>query len=699
MGVTSRRRGGLLAVLIVGLMVAALLPASADSTKGGGGNDLVMLGDSYSSGEGLSDSYYADSETATNECHRSSKAWPALVRDGLFGVGNSWVFAACSGDSTGNMSSSSIADNDLFKQSQLSLLSSETDRVTLTIGGNDLNFPGVLRQCTKVINSTLGIFGGGGVVQSKDKECADQKKLTTDVLGGREIDESEIAQRLLRLYREILDRAPNAKLTIATYPMIFPDESYTGRTVSGIKYCETAAIVAGKTFVAFTAADVTLFRDWQIGMNSRIQTVVDRLNADGLGGRIALVRFDQGELATHTIDCGDAGRPTPYMNAVRFAPNSGAHTEYISKASFHPNEAGHAAFAAVFRSAIIAADAGVPGWQGTAYLSGRPAASGLPITCLSGGYCWIAMETGEILHSADGGATFASQFLPSDGRWCDAWGNCITPKPEFIDCPDRYHCVAGGHTGGVVRTADGGQSWTATSSGGYQADINGGGLEDLECPSITTCFALGRSPDAEHVEAHLLSSFDGGATWTAASIADLPHGSELACPTTTRCFALGYADGPGGVGSSGEVPLLFRTDDGGGSWTRLNPTPGNIDDGAGFSGAELACPTANFCMTAQPHSVGGVVVTEDGGDTWHTTDLTEEGLAISCGAARACTVTTINLTGNELAFTVDAGERWQAEKGVGHGPRLSCPSSVECWAVSHDDNSGAWLVSHVLRTA
>lgn len=118
------------AVICAALAVAAPKPAGAVPVTEP--FRYVAMGDSYASGEGL-DPF----ESGSGDCHRSPRAHPRLVTlpgeaapiasdaDPLI----SFESAACSG-----------ADIDDLANFQISALGSDTDLLTISIGGNDAGF-------------------------------------------------------------------------------------------------------------------------------------------------------------------------------------------------------------------------------------------------------------------------------------------------------------------------------------------------------------------------------------------------------------------------------------------------------------------------------------------------------------------------------------------------------------------------------
>src|SRR5688500_4909692 len=108
--------------LIAGLISAPSAHAAAPS--------YVALGDSYASGTGTR-SYISDGTS----CQRSTYAYPSLIAASR---GYALNFKACSG--------AKIPD---VTNNQLGALTTATNYVTISVGGNDAGFSSVLTECAQ----------------------------------------------------------------------------------------------------------------------------------------------------------------------------------------------------------------------------------------------------------------------------------------------------------------------------------------------------------------------------------------------------------------------------------------------------------------------------------------------------------------------------------------------------------------------
>jgi lysophospholipase L1-like esterase len=167
---------GLPAALALAAVLIALTASPASA-----GERYVALGDSFSSGAGTGD-YALDPG-----CERSRHAYPARVaarRPRL-----RLVFAACAGATTADVLAT-----------QASRLSRATRWITITIGGNDIGFAGVIGTCAQPGASAA---------------CASAIDRTRDAI------RDELPAKLDAVYDAIRTRAPAATVIVLGYPRLF----------------------------------------------------------------------------------------------------------------------------------------------------------------------------------------------------------------------------------------------------------------------------------------------------------------------------------------------------------------------------------------------------------------------------------------------------------------------------------------------
>src|SRR5690349_16388622 len=170
------------AVLCV-VALFAVFTATASAVK------YVALGDSYSSGTGTRTFY-------ESSCQRSVYAYPYLLHN----AHPTWTFvhAACSGAKTGDILNTQSAS-----------LTSDTNWVSYTIGGNDAGFSSVITECAQP-----------GWLSDCDGAINTAQAYITNTLPGR----------LDQVNNMIKSRSPSAKVIVLDYPHLFNGEDCNAAT-------------------------------------------------------------------------------------------------------------------------------------------------------------------------------------------------------------------------------------------------------------------------------------------------------------------------------------------------------------------------------------------------------------------------------------------------------------------------------------
>jgi hypothetical protein len=255
------------------------------------------------------------------------------------------------------------------------------------------------------------------------------------------------------------------------------------------------------------------------------------------------------------------------------------------------------------------------------------------------------MRDPELLATSDGGGswTMRSVPIPPDVQQLPAYGTLpaeTTYWPATVDAisctgPELCHVVAhvlnSAASSGLTpdqlifaSTTDGGVSWTTTvlpelpDESGYEVEPAGGvAIASLSCATSSTCVAFARLAgfDPSHTAYDVWRTSDGGKTWNETRLATGPligPNSAVICPDAETCWA-----GPVFQGSDSLNGVLFRSTDGGATWTSvaLPSSPETESSGQTQTGAQwnaLGCVSASTCFVAGP----GVDVTTDGGRSW-----------------------------------------------------------------------------------
>ena len=261
-----------LAVLAVTTTAASAGPTAdtADAVR------YVALGDSFSSGPGVP-------EQTDALCGRSSANYPTLVARALGAT--SFTDVTCAGATTSHMTGPQET-----VPPQLDALRPDTTLVTLGIGGNDLDLPGVITRCVLL-----------GYVAPYGSPCKQSYTLFgTDEIGSRI---NATAPRIEAVLKEIHARSPQARVLLVGYPVLFPDDGTACR--------ETVALAQG---------DFPWLRDKEKHLNTMLAqraAAHDATYVDAYGPSIG-----------HDV-CKPAG--------VRWIEPE----DTAEGAGFHPNSAGH----------------------------------------------------------------------------------------------------------------------------------------------------------------------------------------------------------------------------------------------------------------------------------------------------------------------------------------------------------------------
>jgi lysophospholipase L1-like esterase len=159
--------------------VAVVCALGGAVAAGAYADNYVALGDSYSSGTGTRD------YSLNSGCQRGPYAYPALIKADR--PGTNLNFVACSG-----ATATDVMNN------QISAVTSSTNIVTITIGGNDAGFSSVITKCAAPLISCDG-----------------------DITNAQNFINSTLPGRLNTVYSAIKSRAPGATVVVLGYPRLF----------------------------------------------------------------------------------------------------------------------------------------------------------------------------------------------------------------------------------------------------------------------------------------------------------------------------------------------------------------------------------------------------------------------------------------------------------------------------------------------
>ncbi len=284
-----------------------------------GGERFVALGDSYSAGEAVGSYDPGTDVTAINECHRSAQAYGRLFATdpAVAPVVGVPVFRACSGalsshlyglaDPSGYGFGSTTQWTEPVQVKDRSgryLLGTNTEVITLSIGGNDVGFPTTIASCAIA-----------GDVSAWARDLATDKTI------------AKIREFYPRLWERLTRDAPNADIYVLGYPQFFPDSGGVEACLPyGTSELPASSVVPG----TFSRA----IQDW---INKKTQKVNDAIR-ESTARYSSQVHYVDVENAFDRHHLCEAGVEA-YMNGV----------SWPLVHSFHPTENGQRAFAAALK--------------------------------------------------------------------------------------------------------------------------------------------------------------------------------------------------------------------------------------------------------------------------------------------------------------------------------------------------------------
>jgi len=289
----------------------------------------------------------------------------------------------------------------------------------------------------------------------------------------------------------------------------------------------------------------------------------------------------------------------------------------------------------------------------------------------------------DVKHGGGGGGgggswTATKAPLPPDAR--------ANPSSdlESVACPSVTFCVAAGHYSGTgfddgLLEARSGSTWTVTKAPlpahtSANPDVT---LDSTACAEAGSCTAVGNYTDSSGNAEALIETLSAG-TWTATEApqpsASSDQGASLSsieCPSPSSCVAVG------GYHTSLTIVTGMIETESGGNWTVITaPLPAG---GAAGDLSSVVCPSASSCIAVGEYdqsSMGNVPLIETwSGTTWTPTAVPlpagaaanpETGIAsLACESASSCAATGsyVDSSGNSDALLLTlSGSTWTSQK-------------------------------------
>ena len=279
-------------VLVFLMVVQPAIPADVITINGSyerEGTVIVSLGDSYSSGEGIEPFYGQNKPYETKRtdhdwlAHRSQNSWSGMLTlpavDGTMAQnrGTNWFFTAVSGATTDHLkdfqykdTSSNIFNKQTYSlEPQLNIFDNvgnrPVDYVTLTLGGNDADFVGIIKTAALSTTNDLWI--------NNPNKLQDQ----INSIWEKFYEKNGIRDDLKQAYKDIQKKAgKQAHIIVAGYPQLLnpngADEFFT----------EKEASIINKAVHEFNREIENLVKECsEAGMNIHFVSVEDEFRGHG----------------------------------------------------------------------------------------------------------------------------------------------------------------------------------------------------------------------------------------------------------------------------------------------------------------------------------------------------------------------------------------------------------------------------------
>jgi photosystem II stability/assembly factor-like uncharacterized protein len=291
--------------------------------------------------------------------------------------------------------------------------------------------------------------------------------------------------------------------------------------------------------------------------------------------------------------------------------------------------------------------------------------------------------------------------VPTQPRW-EPQTSGVTARLRGVSAASDRVAWASGANGTVVRTADGGTTWTKLTV----PDADKLDFRDVDAVSETTAFILSIGAGQA---SRIYQTTDAGATWTKQFVNDDP-----------KAFfdAMAFWDADHGVAMSDSVDgrfVLITTGDGGKTWTRVAPDrlPVALMNEGGFagSGTNIAVMDRHAWVGTGAASNSRMLITEDGGASWRVVDTPvassassgifsvafrdlRHGLAVGGDYRREADAV------DNAAATSDGGTTWTKVTGLGgfRSVVAFAPHSRSSWVAVgpqgadwSDDDGRTWM--------
>lgn len=282
---------------------------------------------------------------------------------------------------------------------------------------------------------------------------------------------------------------------------------------------------------------------------------------------------------------------------------------------------------------------------------------------------WLGGYTGTVLRTVDGGRTW-SDVSPAGAE---------TLQFRDISASDANHAVAmaagEGTDSRLYSTSDGGRSWTLA----YENTDPAAFFDCMSFYDRRHGLVLSDPVDGRF---RILATRDGGRSWTVLPNAGMPAAAdgEFGFAASGECLTTFGHDAWFGSGGSAESHI-FHSRDGGLTWS-VATTPIVSGPSAGVFGLAFRTPVEGVAVGgdfAAPAAADAVAATSTRRGAWQLSDSMPVGYrsGVTFVPRFPGEVVAVGLTGSDVSF--DAGRTWTSFD-TGQFDTVACARDGACWA-------------------
>jgi photosystem II stability/assembly factor-like uncharacterized protein len=279
------------------------------------------------------------------------------------------------------------------------------------------------------------------------------------------------------------------------------------------------------------------------------------------------------------------------------------------------------------------------------------------VSAISDRVAWASGTNGTIVRTTDGGATWTPLAVPGAGKLDFRDVDAIDDKTAYV------LSIGEGELSRIYKTTDAGAAWTEQ----FVNKDPKGFFDAMAFWDATRGVAVGDSIDGQFV---ILTTSDGGRTWSRVPATALPpalpnEGFFAASGTNVTVLPPNHVWL--GTGAASEARVLHSSD-GGRTWS-LARTPLAAGPSAGIFSIAFANPTHGIVVGGdyKTESVAGdnAALTSDGGKTWTLMKGLSGFRSVAAyvpGNAKG--IVAVGPSGSDISL--DAGKTWTPVVGAGY---------------------------------